>query len=501
MSKLSKIDMASIFHPCSQMSEYAQRPPIVVSHARGAYYFDENNKSYFDGISSWWVNTLGHAEPRIASAISAQSQKLAHGILAGFSNEPIIRLSERLLALAPKNLKKCFYGDSGSSAVEIALKLAWHYCAINGGKRDKFLCLSGGYHGETLGALGVSDVGVYKAVFEPLLAKPLVALAPNASQNISEAKAKKSLEQILAQKGDEIVAFIAEPLLQCAGGMNVYPASFLEFAVKECRKRGILVIFDEIATGWGRTGKLFATQHLASECAPDMMCLSKGLTAGFLPLSVVLLSDEIYNAFYAPYGTGRDFLHSHSYAGNTLACTAANAMLDIFKADDVLAKNEALSDTLKSEWARLGALKAVKNCRVFGMVAAFELELNSLAYWANNAASVQNYTASFAGGLKADELNALAAGAGLNSSGLNDLDVKNLSNASKSKKTLGSNPQSPAKQRFSIDFFWRCIEKGLFLRPLGNTIYFMPPYCVKKSEIKWVVDVIIKVIDEYKKPL
>lgn len=452
MQNLSALDLAHFFHPCSQMSEYEKRPPIIIKRASGAYYYDQNDNAILDGISSWWVNTLGHCHPAIAAAIAKQASTLEQGILAGFSNEPIIKLSARLASLAPKNLNKCFYGDNGSSAVEIALKLAFHATALRRGwehtrpahpiKNGRFLCLAGGYHGETLGALGVSDVGIYKDVFVPILNAPLIAPAPNPSLKISQSEAKKAFSQLLNQHKNEIVAFIAEPLLQCAGGMNMYGADFLEFALKECKKAGIFVIFDEIATGFGRTGKLFAYEHLAPECTPDMLCLSKGITGGFLPLSVVLLSDEIYSEFYAPYGKGRDFLHSHSYAGNTLACAAANAMLDAFEKEGVLARIEKLSAHLKEQWQSLSHLKAVQNLRTFGMVAAFELDLKSLAFWRQN---------------------------------------------------------SQKSQRFSIDFFWRCIEKGLFLRPLGNTIYFMPPYCISKDEITSVVGKIAQIIKEYEK--
>lgn len=430
MNNLSQIDLSTFFHPCSQMSEYSLKPPIIIDRAKGLYYYDINGKKYVDGISSWWVNILGHCEPRIADSIADQAKKLEHGILAGFSNEPIIKLSQRLVEITPANLNKCFYGDNGSSAVEIALKLAFQGSSILGRNRKKFLCLKNGYHGETLGALGVSDVGIYKDVFSNIISEPIVALAPSAT--ISDDFAISEFEKILNKHSDEICAFIVEPLLQCAGGMNMYSAKFLEFAVRECKKRDIFVIFDEIATGFCRTGKMFALEYLADDCMPDMLCLSKGITGGFLPLSVVLMSDEIYNIFYAPYGIGRDFLHSHSYAGNTLACIAANTVLDIFKSDNIVTRVNDLSCFLKSAWSEIATIDGVSNVRCLGMVGAFEFEM-----------------------------------------------PKNLT------------------QRFSIDFFWRCIDHGVFLRPLGNTIYFMPPYCISKNEINFVVDVVKKVLKSY----
>lgn len=418
---LIKLDLAHIWHPCTQMKEHEFVPLIPIKRAKGVYLYDFNDKSYIDCVSSWWVNLFGHSNDYINAKIIEQLNTLEHIIMAGFSHESIIRLSKRLTDLLPAKLNKCFYADNGSSAVEVALKMSFHKNLLQGKLKNKFLSLSNSYHGETIAALSVSDVELYKKTYKPLLLECLNTPAPSGMEYEKELF---ELENLLEKEHKNINAFILEPLIQCAGSMNMYSAEFVKKACQLAKSYDIDIIFDEIAVGFGRSGTMFALQQC--EIVPDFLCLSKGLSGGYLPISVVITSDEIYNEFYAPYNEYKAFLHSHSYTGNALACAAANATLDIFIKDDVINQNKIKSEYINSLWQGFAKFKSVKNIRHQGMVFAFDIE--------------------------------------------------------------HPNP------RFGLEIYIKALEFGLLLRPLGNTIYFMPPYVINNDEINYVISFLKEIL-------
>lgn len=422
---LKQLDLKHIWHPCTQMKDHENVPLIPIKKAKGVWLYDFDDKRYLDCISSWWVNLFGHCNEKIANAIKKQVDELEHVILAGFTHEPIIKLSARLCEKVGRDFNKCFYADNGSSAVEIALKMSFHYHLNQGFKKNKFLSLSNSYHGETLGALSVGDVALYKDTYNPLLLECLNTPVP---KNKDYQEELFVLKGILEEHSSEICAFILEPLVQCAGNMHMYEAGFIDEAIKLCHEFNVQVIFDEIAVGFGRTGTLFALHQCKQ--TPDFICLSKGITGGFMPLSVVLTKDEIYQAFYAPYKEYKAFLHSHSYTGNTLACAAANAVLDIFENENILEKNKILSTFIQREFSRLKKFDFLGNFRTCGMISAFDI------------------------------LNA-------------------------------------KYERAGLEVFKRALKKDLLLRPLANTIYFMPPYVITKEQISYVVDSLEQIFNDF----
>jgi adenosylmethionine-8-amino-7-oxononanoate aminotransferase len=361
-------DLDYIFHPCSQMKDYEKLPLIPIRKGEGVYLHDFDGNRYLDAISSWWVNLFGHANPAINAALKAQLDELEHVIFAGFTHEPAVRLARRLVAMTPKGLEKVFFADNGSSAVEIALKMSFQYFKNRGEVRPLFISLENSYHGETMGALAVGDVKIYKEVYEEILIKTLQAKSPALCD---EQEALEDMRRLLEENRGRVASVIIEPLVQCAGGMAMYDASYLKALRKLCDDYGVHLIADEIAVGFGRTGTMFACEQAG--IAPDFMCLSKGITGGYLPLSVTMLTEEIYRAFYCDYGEGKSFLDSHSYTGNTLACSAANATLDLFEQEDVIEKNAAHIARMKSLLEGFNDLPNVKETRQRGMIAAVEL--------------------------------------------------------------------------------------------------------------------------------
>ena len=421
---LAMLDLAHIWHPCTQMKDHEKLPIIPIKRAKGIYLYDFNDKSYIDCVSSWWVNLFGHCNDYINAAVKSQLDNLEHVILAGFSHEPIINLSKRLCDMLPQPLNKCFYADNGSSAIEVALKMTFHYFRNLNINRNLFLSLTNSYHGETIGTLSVGDVALYKETYAPLLLESLRTEVPE-TQFGDYSHALESLEKILKEYGDRICAFILEPLIQCAGNMHMYNKDYIKDSIALCRKYGIQIIFDEIAVGFGRTGSMFALEQCG--VVPDYLCLSKGISGGYMPLSVVITSDSIYDVFYAPYSTYKAFLHSHSYTGNTLACAAANAVLDIFQHENIIEKNKQLSLFMKKEFEILKDSSKVVNMRICGMVVAFEVITD--------------------------------------------------------------------KERPNIFIFEEGLKRGLLLRPLGNTIYFMPPYVITQDSISYVVKCLREIVE------
>ena len=319
--------LRSVWHPCTQMQHHEEVPLIAVSHGKGPWLYDHEGRRYLDAISSWWVNLFGHANPRINAALKDQLDRLEHAMLAGFTHEPVIELSERLAELTNYALGHAFYASDGASAVEIAMKMSFHAWRNAGyPAKQEFVCLQGSYHGETIGALAVTDVPLFKDAYGPLLRASHVVPAPDArnalegesSQDVAR-RAVEAVRKLFEERGDKIAAIIVEPLVQCATGMAMYDPLYLELLRELCDQHHVHLIADEIAVGCGRTGTFFACEQAA--IWPDFLCLSKGISGGYLPLSLVLTKDEIYQAFYSEDIT-RGFLHSHSYTGNPLACRA-----------------------------------------------------------------------------------------------------------------------------------------------------------------------------------
>jgi adenosylmethionine-8-amino-7-oxononanoate aminotransferase len=364
-------DLEVVWHPCTQMKDHEVFPLIPIKKAQGVYLEDFEGNRYIDAVSSWWVNLFGHANPYINQKIKEQLESLEHVILAGFTHEGVVRLSERLVALTPKYLDKCFYADNGSSAIEVALKMSYHAHLNDGKRKELFVSLTNSYHGETIGALSVGDVQLYKETYEPLLIRSIQTPVPKDATKEAALEAALVFEELCAQKAQEISAIILEPLVQGAGGMHMYHAEFLVQVRSICDRYAIHMIADEVMVGFGRTGKLFGCEH--AKISPDFMVLSKGLTGGYLPLSVVLTSNAIYDKFYCDYSEYKAFLHSHSYTGNALACAAANATLDIFENESIIEKNLLKAAYMEQKLEKFKTLPNVKEVRRCGMICAVEL--------------------------------------------------------------------------------------------------------------------------------
>jgi adenosylmethionine-8-amino-7-oxononanoate aminotransferase len=434
-------DLAVLWHPCTQMREHPDTLPLIpIDHGRGAWLVGIDGHRYLDAVSSWWTNLFGHAEPRIAQAIAQQAQQLEHVIFAGFSHRPAVELAEALLAVAPPGLARVFLADNGSAAVEVALKMSFHSFLNRGdGRRQKFIALHNGYHGETLGALAVGDLPLYRRIYAPLLIEPLFAPSPDAflaapgeSAFDCAVRAADALAALLAQHGEDVCALILEPLVQCAGGMRMYHPEYLRRARALCDAHGVHLIADEIAVGFGRTGTLFACEQAG--IAPDFLCLSKGLTGGFLPLSAVLTTTAVYDAFLDD-SRERAFLHSHSYTGNPLACAAALATLRIFREEPVLARNRATAARMAELAAPLAQHAHVAQVRQTGMILAFEL---------------------------------------------GERDGTPL----------------PAARRTGLRAYRAALRRGVLLRPLGDVLYWMPPYCVSDDDLAHLAQVTAAAIEE-----
>lgn len=414
---------AVVWHPCTQMKQHLATPPLAISRGSGVWLYDAAGRAYLDGISSWWVNLFGHANLRINAAICDQLAQIEHVMLAGCTHEPVVALSEQLVALT--GLDHVFYGSDGASATEIALKMSFHYWH-NCGRPSKteFISLAQGYHGETLGALSVTDVAIFKDTYAPLLRHSTQAASPD--WRLAEAgesaeqyalRAAEDLACILQQQHARVAAVIIEPLVQAAAGMAMHHPAYLRRVRQLCDDYSVHLIADEIAVGFGRTGTLFACEQ--GDIRPDLMCLSKGITGGYLPLSAVLASDAVYQAFYGD-ATARGFLHSHSYTGNPLACRAALASLAIFEQDQVLAGNAHKGAYLDAAAMPLRAHPRVANFRRTGMIWAFEVR--------------------------------------------------------------------DAGADFARDFYLAALAQGALLRPIGNTVYFMPPYVITEEQIDHLLD-------------
>jgi len=371
-SQIVEEDLKNIWHPCTQMKDHETLPLIPIKRAKGVYLYDFENNSYIDAVSSWWVNLFGHVNEHISNRVKEQLDTLEHVLLAGFTHRPAVDLAERLVNLTPKGLDKVFFADNGSSAVEVALKMSFHYHRNSGSHRPLFLSLTNSYHGETIGALSVGDVKLYKETYAPLLISSIQTPVPIDQTEQSAREAIVELEQILESRGDEISAFIIEPLVQGAGDMHMYHPLYIKLAREVCSKYGVHLIADEIMTGFGRTGTMFACEQAG--VTPDFMTLSKGLTGGYLPLAVTITTLDIYSAFYCDYNEFKAFLHSHSYTGNPLACSAALATMELFEKTDVIEENREKSAYILDKLEKFKKLSNVKEIRQTGMIAAVELK-------------------------------------------------------------------------------------------------------------------------------
>ncbi|SFZ98333.1 Adenosylmethionine-8-amino-7-oxononanoate aminotransferase [hydrothermal vent metagenome] len=371
-NKIMERDLEVIWHPCTQMKDHETLPLIPIKSGKGVYLYDFEGNSYIDAVSSWWVNLFGHSNEKINKKIKEQLDTLEHVLLAGFTHEPAVELAHKLVNMTPEELKKVFYVDNGSSAVEAALKMSYHYHLNRGKRKHIFLSLKNSYHGETIGALSVGDVSLYKETYEQLLISNMQVPVPEDQSKEAAEVALKVLEEVLSKKSSEISALIVEPLIQGAGGMHMYSPDYLEGARVLTKKYDVHLIADEIMTGFGRTGEMFAFDH--TNVSPDFMTLSKGLTGGYLPLSVVMTTDDVYNAFYCDYNEHKAFLHSHSYTGNPLACAAALATMEIFEKNDIISDNKKKAAYIKSETEKFLELDNVKEVRQQGMVTAIELK-------------------------------------------------------------------------------------------------------------------------------
>ena len=414
--------LASVWHPCTQMKHHEQFPLVAISHGKGAWLYDHDGHRYLDAISSWWVNLFGHANPSINQALKDQLDSLEHVMLAGFTHKPVVELSERLSALTQHQLGHTFYASDGASAIEMALKMSFHYWQNKGLTHKKeFICLKNSYHGETLGALAVTDIAIFKETYGPLthpahiVANPDARLATNGQSAKDIATiALTNLEALLKTQSKNIAALIVEPLVQCASGMVMHDASYLQGIRKLCDQYQIHLIADEIAVGCGRTGTFFAIEQAG--IWPDFLALSKGISGGYLPLSLVMTTDEIYQAFYHQ-DVRKGFLHSHSYTGNPLACRAALATLDIFEKENILEKNKILAKKLSDAFTWAKEDERIIHFRQTGMILAFDIKPEDLC------------------------------------------------------------------ENFSKEFFVYALNQGILVRPIGSTIYIMPPYIIVDDEI------------------
>ncbi len=431
-------DINYIWHPFTQMKDYETEAPLIIDRGKGLYIWDIEGNKYIDAISSWWVNVLGHSHPRLNDAIKRQLEKIEHVLLAGFSHVPAIELAEKLVQITPKELTKVFYSDNGSTAVEVALKMAYQYCQQSGKtKKEKFVALKNSYHGDTIGAVSVGGVDVYHKIYKPMLFEVFQAESPycyrcpmGKQKETCDIECLGSVEGIFKKHHGEIAGIIVEPLIQAAGGMIIYPAEYLKRLKKLCEEYGVLLIDDEVAMGFGRTGKMFAFEH--AQIAPDLVCLAKGITGGYLPLAVTMATDEIYRAFYDDYEKLKTFFHGHSFTGNPLAASVAVENLKIFEEEKIIESLQPKIEVLSKNLEKFRELNCVGDIRQTGMVAAVEI-------------------------------------------------VKNRQT------------KEPYKfeERIGHKIYKQALKRGAILRPLGSVIYFMPPYVITEDEIEQLVDIAV----------
>lgn len=440
------LDRAHLWHPFTQMKVHEADPPVAVVGGEGCDLLLANGERVLDGISSWWTCLHGHGHPRLVSALERQAAKLDHVMFAGFTHEPALELVARLRPRLPANLTRAFFSDDGSTAVEVALKMAFQAQLQRGEKgRTRFAALRGGYHGDTLGAVGVGELENFMTgLFSPLLLAcdrlevpedPRRELAPDLGGWPERLEAsRQEMRAFFAEKGERLAAFIAEPLIQCAGGMRMWPPELLQELRAQCDAHGVYLILDEVATGFGRTGTFLASEQAG--VAPDLLCLSKGLTGGTLPLSLTWATEAIYGHFWGEAASGRAFLHGHSYTGNATACAVACASLALFDDEPVMANAAALNASMQAAFTALSAHPAVRQARVLGTIGACRL--------------VDPATG------KAHE----------------------------------------ADQRFGWRLHRRALDRGLLVRPIGDCLYLLPPLITAPARIADAAETLLDLLDE-----
>lgn len=430
-------DLKYIWHPCSQMKDYETLAPIVVEHAQGINIYDTEGNCYKDVISSWWCNLLGHCNPRINTAIKKQLDTLEHVIFANFTHKTAITLCQKLMEVLPKGLCKFNFADNGSAAIEMSMKMSFQYHQqVGNTQKKRFMALSDAYHGETIGALSVGACDLYTQIYKPILLDVVRVEGPDCfrcpygkCRDNCTCECFEKAEKTFEKYGDETCAMLVEPLLQGSAGMKVYPPLYLKKLRELCDKYNVHLIADEIATGYGRTGKMFAFDHTG--VSPDIMCLSKGLTGGYMPMSICITTQKIYDAFYDDYGKGKAFMHSHTYAGNPLACSAAIEVLNILKDEQIIEK-------------------AVENAKYFNKI------INE----------------KFANLPHVGEIRHIG-----------------LINAIEIVKDKQTKKPYPSNLRLGYQIYKKALKKGVLLRPLGDVIYFNPPLIIQPEDMDFVTDV------------
>ena len=444
MNELAQKDLKYIWHPCSQMKDYETLSPIVIEKGEGIYLFDTEGKRYIDVISSWWCNLLGHCNPKINEAVKKQIDSLEHVIFANFTHKPAITLCEKLSKILPVGLCKFNFTDNGSSAIEAAMKVSFQYHAQTGNlQKTKFMALSDAYHGETIGALSAGDCDLYTKLYKPILMDIIRIKGPDCfrcpygkTRENCNCECFEDAEKQFEKYGEETAAILVEPMLQGSAGMKIYPALYLKKLRRICDKYNVHLLADEIATGFGRTGKMFAFDHAG--VSPDIMCLSKGLTGGYMPCAMFVTTQKIYDAFYSDYNEGKAFMHSHTYSGNPLACAAANAVLDILSDGSVLKQAQEnakyFNKIIKEKFL---PHKNVGEVRSIGLINAIEL-------------------------------------------------VKDKT----TKEPLDG------KLRTGYQIYKKALQKGVILRPLGDVIYFNPPLIIGRKDMDFVTDIALECLKE-----
>ncbi|MDD2689913.1 MAG: adenosylmethionine--8-amino-7-oxononanoate transaminase [Candidatus Omnitrophica bacterium] len=435
MNNWQKRDLKYIWHPYTQMKDCKLMPPILIEKAQGLKLYDTEGNFYYDTISSWWCNVHGHNHPKIKDAIKKQLDSLEHVLFAGFTHKPAIALAEKIISLAPTKLTKVFFSDNGSTAVEVALKMSFQYWKNTGKpKKTKFISLDYGYHGDTFGTMSVSGIDLFNEAFSLLffpsykVPSPYCYRCPVAKErDTCDIDCIQALEKLLEKKSNEVAGIILEPLILASGGMIIYPKEYLARVANLAREFNVHLIVDEVATGFGRTGKMFASDYVDFD--PDFMCLSKGITSGYLPLALTLTTDKIYKAFYADYKLKKTFYHGHTYTANPISCSAALASLEVFEEEKTLKRTKKLIPLFKSLLKGFINLPAVGDIRSIGLIGAMELVRRKDT---KEAFSIKN--------------------------------------------------------RIGLEVYKRGLKKNLVLRPLGNIIYLFLPLCIKEDELQDILE-------------
>ncbi len=441
--RIEQLDKDYLWHPFTQMKEWAEEEPVIVTEGRGAFVRDISGRWYIDGVSSIWVTVHGHRKKEIDDAIKGQIDKISHSTLLGLTHPPAAILAEMLVKITPKGLSRVFFSDNGSTAVEIGLKMAFQYWRLKGNMRKtKFLSLANAYHGDTIGAVSVGGIDLFHEIFSPLLFKSFRAPSPYCYRCESGGKYPScrllclgKMEEILKQRHEDIAGLIIEPLVQGAAGMITSPHGYLKGVRRLCNKYRILMIADEVATGFGRTGRMFACEH--EGVSPDILCLAKGVTGGYLPLAATLAADKIYRAFLGRYEDLKTFFHGHTYTGNQLACASAIANINLFKKEKTLKKMQGKIALFKKEMDKISGFPHVGDVRQAGFMVGIEI-------------------------------------------------VKNR----KTGETY------PLKDKISWRICSRAREKGLLIRPLGNVIVLMPPLGISRRELKILSSITAEAVRE-----